>query len=174
MSDIFNSLNDDIFLQDTNNKDVALDYSKINEITKKYMHSNASTSEKKFFLILRKNYLKIKSIDNYQELQKIKYKDKDRDDIISFEISRIKKNIACNDSVLLQLDSIEKLISLIEDVKNIDYLYNKIINSIIKIELLLGMKVGLLNELCCLFESTLNDIENDLNANHIRKRINGE
>ena len=57
MPEMFNMMYDEIFLKD--NRVNPLDYEMINNVTKKYVDSNASMAAKKEFLMLQNVVLKI-------------------------------------------------------------------------------------------------------------------
>ena len=176
MSDeMFNELSDDVFVQDSDvNQDIVkldanygLEVEFINEIslndrivkyTKRYMNSNASKDSKISFLKLKNQYLIIKNIDNYEDVEKKLYKNKSRIEIVKFEISRIIKNMNGNEKVSEQIANIERLLQMYKGNLS-DDLYKRIINLIIKIELILDMKIGLFSELCIIFENELDRIE---------------
>jgi len=181
MSDgIFNELIDDVFVQesDVNQDIIKLDakygvdeydnkvdeFSEINfndkiaEYTKVYMNSNASKDSKLSFLRLKNQYLTINGIDDYINIEKKIYKNKGRVEIVKFEISRIIKNMNGNEKVSEQIANIERLLQMYKGNLS-DDLYKRIINLIIKIELLLDMKIGLFSELCIIFENEMNRIE---------------
>ena len=181
MSDeIFNELVDDVFVQDSDlNQDIikldaeyGIDESdnidgviseisindKIAEYTKRYMNGNASKENKLSFLKLKNQYLIIKNINNYEDVEKNLYKNKSRIEIVRFEISRIIKNMNGNEKVSEQIANIERLLQMYKGNLS-DDLYKRIINLIIKIELILDMKIGLFSELCIIFENELDRIE---------------
>ena len=165
MPEMFNMMYDEIFLKD--NKVNPLDYEMINDITKKFVDSNASIAEKREFLILKREYLKVVNIKDYRETQKQLYQNKTRNEIITFELARIRNKGDVNPEVMEQISNVERMLSLRdEDIS--DDLYMKIINGIIKLEISLGMRVGLFNELCCLFEEELKNVESKLS--YVMKR----
>lgn len=179
---MFNELNDDVFVQDEiseiNEDIVKLDAKygvdefddrdeELSEInfndkvvwyTKKYMDSNASKDNKLCFLRLKNQYLIIKNIDNYEDVEKRLYRNKNRIDIVKFEISRIVKNMDGNEKISEQIANVEKILQMYKGNLS-DDLYKRIINLIIKFELLLDMKIGLFTELCVIFENEMNRIE---------------
>lgn len=158
MSEIFNSLYDEIFVQKEYS---TLEFEEISRITKKYMSSNATKKEKEFFLMMKTMYFRIKDIPNYQQLQKQLYTGKTKTDIIYFEISRILKDKHIDNEFIRQIDDIKQIVA--REKNNIsDDLYNKIIQLIIKIEISLDIKVGLFEELCCFFEEMLNKADTEL------------
>ena len=181
MSDeIFNELVDDVFVQDydlnqdiikldaeygigeSDNIDGVISENSINdkiaEYTKRYMNGNASKENKLSFLKLKNQYLIIKNINNYEDVEKNLYKNKSRIEIVRFEISRIIKNMNGNEKVSEQIANIERLLQMYKGNLS-DDLYKRIINLIIKIELILDMKIGLFSELCIIFENELDRIE---------------
>ena len=181
MSDeMFNELVDDVFVQDSDmNQDIIkldaeydIDESdnideviseisindKIAEYTKRYMNGNASKENKLSFLKLKNQYLIIKNINNYEDVEKGLYKNKSRIEIVRFEISRIIKNMNGNEKVSEQIANIERLLQMYKGNLS-DDLYKRIINLIIKIELILDMRIGLFSELCIIFENELDRIE---------------
>lgn len=110
--------------------------------------------DNKFFLKLKKEYLIVKNIKDYKERQSILYVNKNKRDIIEFEIARIKNSEKCSSKIKKQLLEITDLLSLIGDNLT-DELYTKIINLIIKLELSLDMKIGLFDELCKMYNDEL-------------------
>lgn len=157
--EIFAGLYDQIFLQDVKN---IYDSGKIASLTKKILESNVTAEEKKYFLRLKNQYYKVKNIKNYELLQKKLYNDKSRYEIISFELARILNMNNLPMKVSEQVSDIEKLLAIYKDSKLTDELYEKIVTLIIKIEMSLGMKIGLFSELCTLFESELKRIDKEL------------
>jgi len=177
--DMFNELIDDVFVQDSDmnqeiikldakygidesdNKDEELSEinfnDKIAEYTKVYMNSNASKDSKLSFLRLKNQYLIIKNIDNYEDVEKRLYKNKSRIEIVKFEISRIIKNMDGNEKVSEQIANVERLLQMYRGNLS-DDLYKRVINLIIKVELLLDMKIGLFSELCIIFENEMSRI----------------
>lgn len=166
---MFNSLYDEIFLQNDNDM---FSNDRINDISKKYLEGNSSLNEKKFFLSLKKEYLKIKKINNRDLLQNKLYSGKNKGEIISFEIRRILNNRELSPEIISQINDIKKILIMYNNNLN-DNLYYKVINSVIKIEISLGMKIGLFNELCNFFENEIDNIEKQMgleNTNYIRRK----
>lgn len=156
MSEMFN-LHDQIFLQDV--KDV-YDIDKISDLTKKYLESNASVEEKKYFLILKSQYFEIKNIKDYKEKQQKMYAGKSKNEIILLEITRILNNKNIDPLILSQIADIKYLLRVYSS--NLpDELYSKLIDIIIRIEISLGMKIGLFDELCNMFEKMLDNTDNN-------------
>ena len=179
MSDnMFNELIDDVFVQEDVSdieqdmvkledkygvdeyvdKDEEINSDRIAEYTREYMNSNASKDNKLSYLKLKNQYLIIKNIYDYEDIEKKLYKNKSRIEIVKFEISRIIKNMDGNEKVSEQIANIEKLLQMYNGNLS-DDLYKRIINLIIKIELLLDMKIGLFSELCVIFENEMNRIK---------------
>lgn len=160
MSEIFTGLYDQIFIQD-----VKKEYNdeEINNISKKYLESGATVAEKRYFIKLKNQYFIIKSFKDYNVIQKKLYDNKTRSQIISFETFRILKNENLSVKISEQISDVEKLLQMHGDNLT-DELYERMCNLIIKIELSLGMKVGLFNELCNLFEGELSRIDQELNT----------
>ena len=103
------------------------------------------------FYKLRKEYLRIIKINDYESFQKKLYGNKNRNEIVEFELFRIKKNSSIDNSVIENIINIEKLLKMYNEEIPED-VYEKIINSIIKLELSLDMNIGLFKELCSLYE----------------------
>lgn len=103
------------------------------------------------FVKLREEYLKIIKIINYDVVQDQLYGDKNRREIVEFELFRIKSNNLIIDYVKENIIDIEKLLKMYDE-QIPDDVYEKIINLIIKLELSLDMNVGLFREVCCLYE----------------------
>ena len=145
-------------------------YERIENITNFYVSSDVSVNEKKDFLRLKREYGKIKKINNYDMVQKVIYKNKNNVEILAFELSRI-STVASERG--LKIDQINDIQSILLSYKNAneisDELYIKAINTIIRVELALGMKVGLFNELCTLFEDELLRIESSQIVSHKKK-----
>ena len=198
MSDnMFNELIDDVFVQEDvsdikqdmvkledkygvdefADKDEEINSDRIAEYTKEYMNSNASKDNKLSFLKLKNQYLIIKNIYDYEDIEKKLYKNKSRIEIVKFEISRIIKNMDGNEKVSEQIANIEKLLQMYNGNLS-DDLYKRIINLIIKIELLLDMKIGLFSELCVIFENEMNRIKkiyfNDDKKSNVAKENDDE
>lgn len=105
----------------------------------------------KLFNKLKFEYLLISNIKDYKNVQKELYGNKTRREIIEFEIVRIINNFNNDEFVATQLMAIENLLKMYgDDIPEKDY--KLIINSIIKLELMLDIKIGLFVELCELFE----------------------
>lgn len=145
-------------------------YERIEIVTNNYISSTADIAKKKEFLILKREYNKIQKISDYKTIQKLIYKDKKKTEIISFELSRI---LTVANERGLHLDQINDIQSILNSCKQMndisDDLYIKAINIIIKIELSLGMKIGLFNELCNLFEKELHRIESQTTVETSKK-----
>lgn len=101
---------------------------------------------------LKTEYLRITKIKDYESVQKELYGNKSRRKIIEFELARIKKSFNGEVSISDSLVNIEKLLKMY-DGELPNEIYEKIINIIIKLELLFDMRIGLFKELCCLFET---------------------
>ncbi len=125
---------------------------KINKI----LMGNLSQEERKYILITHNNYLKITSINNYEEVENNIYKKGNAEDIsskINIEIKRIKNYIQNNEISKENESLFSYILSLnsIEDDENIDktYLYKiqeEIIKYIIELEVKLNMKIYLYKE----------------------------
>lgn len=156
MSDIFNAMYGEIFLKENNNK--PLDNEKINFLTKEYLESNAKIDEKKKFLKLKREYLRIINIKDYGVLQEKLYVGKNKKEIISFELLRISNKYQVDKDILEQVSNVEKILDLY-DTELPDELYMKMIQGIVMLELSLGLKVGLFKEFCLIFEEECKKIE---------------
>ena len=142
MSDnLFTDLKSDF----VNNANIKYDNRLINNI-EETVYKN-----KFLFVILREEYLKIIKIDNYDVLQDKLYGNKNRKEVVEFELFRIKSNNLIIDYVKENIVDVEKLLK-IYDEQIPDEVYEKIINLIIKLELSLDMNVGLFREVCRLYE----------------------
>lgn len=119
--------------------------------------------EKKFFLKLRKNYLRISGIKHREELQGKLYDGFTKVQIIKFELNRIILSSSSFKEFSEQILMINKLLELYSDSMS-DDLYKKIINIIIKIEIESNMRVALFSELCEMYEEYQEKIENMLRA----------
>ena len=142
MSDnLFTDLKSDF----VNNANIKYDNRLINNI-EETVYKN-----KFLFVKLREEYLKIIKIDNYDVLQDKLYGNKNRKEVVEFELFRIKSNNLIVDYVKENIVDVEKLLK-IYDEQIPDEVYEKIINLIIKLELSLDMNVGLFREACRLYE----------------------
>lgn len=141
----------------------------IERLSKKYIMSDDSIEEKKNFLKLKKEYYKVKSIDNYKVVQEKLYDNKNKAEILSFELSRILKQNANNPEVLEYIASIQSILSSYKG-EITDELYVNVASIIIFLEISLGMKIGLFSELCLIFEGKLQEISTLENNNHKRKQ----
>ena len=142
MSDnLFTDLKSDF----VNNANIKYDNRLINNI-EETVYKN-----KFLFVKLREEYLKIIKIDNYDVLQDKLYGNKNRKEVVEFELFRIKSNNLIVDYVKENIVDVEKLLK-IYDEQIPDEVYEKIINLIIKLELSLDMNVGLFREVCRLYE----------------------
>ena len=142
MSDnLFTDLKSDF----VNNANIKYDNSLLND--------NEGTVYKNKFLFvkLRDEYLKIIKIANYDTFQDKLYGNKNRKEIVEFELFRIKSNNLIIDYVKENIIDIEKLLKMY-DGQIPDEIYEKIVNLIIKLELSLDMNVGLFREVCRLYE----------------------
>ena len=129
----------------------------IEELSKKYIMSDESLEEKKNFLKLKKEYYKVKNIENYKYVQEKLYDNKNKTEILSFELSRILKQNADNPDVLEYIASIQSILSSYKG-EITDTLYLNVASIIIFLEISLGMKIGLFRELCLIFEDKLQKI----------------
>ena len=142
MSDnLFTDLKSDF----VNNANIKYDNRLINNI-EETVYKN-----KFLFVKLREEYLKIIKIDNYDVLQDKLYGNKNRKEVVEFELFRIKSNNLIVDYVKENIVDVEKLLK-IYDEQIPDEVYEKLINLIIKLELSLDMNVGLFREVCRLYE----------------------
>ena len=120
---------------------------------------------------LREEYITIKNIDNYKDVENRLYKDKSRREIVEFELVRIIDNLNNNEFVTSQLVNIEKLLKMYEeDIP--DNVYKNIINLIIKIELMIDINIGLFVELCELFEGLNNKDIDEISSEEDNKMEN--
>lgn len=147
------------------------DETRINNLTRKYIKSDVDAEDKIIFMKLRKEYLRIKGIENYQQKQEKLYKKKSKKEILEFEIIRILSDGSLNMEVACQATDIDRLLKMY-DGELPEYLYSKVVAIIIKLELILGMNVGLFNELCLLFETELKKID-DLDSKTISSEQGG-
>ena len=141
---LFMELDDDLFLYEIGNQKV----SKLNNI--------------ELFDKLRNEFLIISNIVNYEELEQKLYGNKSRKEIIEFELVRIIDNLNNNEFVTFQLVNIEKLLKMYHgDIPN--DVYKRMINLIIKVELMLDVKIGLFKELCELYVFLSNKFKEENN-----------
>ena len=150
---------DEIFLSEHEEK-VSEPDNKIADIARHYLASGANAEEKSNFIKLRREYYKVKQIENYSEVQKKLYENKTKKQIISFELSRLINTGRLNLSQAVDISELLKVNS--DDLT--DELYEKMARVIIDIELSLGVKIGLFNELCSLFEYRIDEIEKKLSG----------
>lgn len=140
----------------------------IEKLSKKYIMSDESLEEKKSFLRLKKEYYKVKNIENYKEVQEKLYDNKSKAEILSFELSRILKQNANDSETLEYVASIQSILSSYKG-EITDELYISVSSIIIFLEISLGMKIGLFSELCLIFENKLQEISILGNNNCKRK-----
>ena len=137
MSDkLFMELYDDVF--DSHTESVSDDdYKNVNSVI--------------LFNRLKAEYLKITNIKDYEIVQQELYEGKTRKDIIELEVVRIVNRADMDVIIMEHVVNIEKILKMYDNDIS-DELYEKMVNLIIKLQLTLGMKIGLFKELCCLFE----------------------
>ena len=123
----------------------------VNNANIKYDNEEMVYKNKFLFVKLREEYLKIIKIANYDVFQDKLYGNKNRKEIVEFELFRIKSNNLIIDYVKENIIDIEKLLKMYDE-QIPDDVYEKIINLIIKLELSLDMNVGLFREVCRLYE----------------------
>lgn len=140
----------------------------IEKLSKKYIMSDYDIVDKMTFLKLKKEYYRIKNIQNYNDVQAKLYENKSRAAILSFELSRILKQNDNNPEVLEYISSIQSILSSYNGEIS-EELYNNVATTIIFLELSLGMKIGLFKEVCSIFESKLQDIAIKENSSVKRK-----
>ena len=162
MNDIFSLMYGEIFLKENN--DNPLDNEKISLITKEYLDSRAKLDDKKRFLRLKREYLRIKSIKDYESVQEKLYAGKNKKEIISFELLRILNKNKDDADILEQVNNVKSILDLY-DMDIPDELYIKIVNGIISLELSLGLKIGLFKELCIIFKDECKKIEEEYLTN---------
>ena len=92
-------------------------YERIENAKNIYVSSNASVTKKKDFLRLKREYGKIQKINDYQSLQKLIYKDKEKLEILAFELSRIS---TVSSERGLKIDQINDIQSILLSYKNAD------------------------------------------------------
>lgn len=168
MSEMFNSLYDDIFIQNDNK---VLPNDKISNNSKKYLEGGASLEDKRLFLKLKREYFKIKNIKDYKALQKKLYSNMNKSEIISFETVRILNSPSVNSRIAEQISNIRQILEL-NDGDLSDELYNKMANLIIMAEISLNIKVGLFSELCSFFENEIDKIDENVlgNSGYTKKK----
>lgn len=169
MSDMFNSVYDEIFFD---KEVVSIDDNSLADITRRYLNSSANASDKKFFLNLRKEYLTVKGVKDYKTKQQKLYENKTRKEIVLFEVARIKNNNGFNSYYSDKVATIIKTLELNSEMIS-DQLYKSIVDEVIKMEISLGIKIGLFEELCNLFHDEVSNIEAYL-ANGSIRRANGK
>lgn len=166
MSKNFDDNYDRLMFCDFNNS--CFDGVTIEELYQKYIMSDKNLDAKKYFVKLKDEYIKIKKIENYQRIQETLYANKDRAEILSFELSRILKQNPDNPKILERIASVQSILSSYKG--NIpDDSYVNIVDTIIYLELHLGMKIGLFNEVCLIFESKLQEVLMAEGKNYKRK-----
>lgn len=110
------------------------------------------------FLRLKKQYLKITNINNYQSIQKKLYGNRTRKQVIELELVRIKNKEFKDKNIVENVLNIEKLLKM-QDNDISPIIYEKVVNLIIKLELSLDMNIGLFEELCKMYENDRKLIE---------------
>ena len=175
MHDMFDVLYDDIFLsnKDDNKEKVQEDVKeeKHNDIKTKYidvinmyMKSGVSIENKRFLIGLRREYLKIQGIKDYNNVQKKLYSNMDSNNILRFELERILRHNNLDAKIKEQANDMIRLINLYP-TQIPTSLYNKIVYLIIRIEIVLDIKIGLFNELCSFYEKEMESISEQFNIN---------
>lgn len=131
--------------------------------------NNSSEGQIIFFDRLKEEYLKIIKISDYERIQEKLYASKSNREIIEFEIVRIRKNYSGDLFISERLVDVEKLLKMYGD-EIPDDVYDKVVNLIIKLELSVGMKIGLFKELCSLYEKEkLKNLKNK-NLSYVKKK----
>ena len=141
-----------------NYNDMSFSNEVIEKLSQKYiMNGDVTLEDKKAFLKLKKEYYRIKSINDYDVVQEKLYDNKNKLEILSFELSRILKQNPDNSDVLDYISSLQSILSSYKgDIT--DEVYYAVSNIIISLELSLGMKIGLFREVNLIFENKLKDI----------------
>lgn len=124
------------------------------------LHMPISLLEKSLLRQLYAVYLRILNINDYSLVEKELYDNKGDYDKVMFEISRIDDYLKIKRN--LNNEYISRRLSLLKSLtfenNNIDdKLYNTIFEEIINIELEIGMKIGLYDEVCNLFVRKVNE-----------------
>ena len=153
----------------------------------KFIMGATDTESKLKLLKLFGKYKKIKSYNEYKELEdKIyeKYAATNDNDKIKIELQRInlylkKNNIHdydINNSLLSIAKTFKIYLEFINKSGNDDATKKEIINNILSLELDLGMKIALYNEYCNYFEELVNDKYHEIKENDkniIKNRTKG-
>lgn len=117
-------------------------------------NKNKNTNEidnMKLFYKLKDEFLKINNIKDYKSVQDKLYKNMSKREIIEFELVRMLEKLNNDPNMTSQIIDIERLLKMYdEDIPQ--KVYRVIINSIIKMELIMNIKIGLFVELCELYE----------------------
>lgn len=117
-------------------------------------NKNKNTNEidnMKLFYKLKDEFLKINNIKDYKSVQDKLYKNMSKREMIEFELVRILEKLNNDPNMTSQIIDIERLLKMYdEDIPQ--KVYRVIINSIIKMELIMNIKIGLFVELCELYE----------------------
>ena len=123
-----------------------------------------SIEEKKYLIALNNYVKKINKIKDYKKVEEIAYNNKNDFQKAVFELERITRHIN-QKKVVDNIDEIKRELSIIalsikmqKTSKKEDY--NEILKSILRIEITLGMKIGLLSEVKDLFTDDINRFYN--------------
>ncbi len=138
---------------------------KLNEI---FSNENINIETKKYLINLKKTTKEINNINNIEKVEKKVYKEKDSFEKTIFELERIIKYITKNNKESFE---IQKELQIIDTNIRFKKIHNKndysdILKSIIRIEIMLGMKIGLLTETNDLFYE---EVERYYNIIHRRE-----
>ena len=138
---------------------------KLNEI---FSNENINIETKKYLINLKKTIKEINNINNIEKVEKKVYKEKDSFEKTIFELERIIKYITKNNKESFE---IQKELQIIDTNIRFKKIHNKndysdILKSIIRIEIMLGMKIGLLTETNDLFYE---EVERYYNIIHRRE-----
>lgn len=150
----------------------------LEELNKIFISKEIDVDSKKELIKLRKIYMENLKLEDISEVERKLYKNKTNEEKLVFEITRIKMNVFNSNGNKKQDEMISRLLCYLEKIiklkNNTDAkIYENLFNSIIKIELQLDMKIGLLEEFNLYFENEIKrylDIINNYGIDDFEKK----
>lgn len=141
----------------------------------KVLEGHLDNSEKVFLKQLYVLYLRFEKLNNYDEEEKKLYNNMNDYDKILFETERINKFLRGKRDKRVS-SSLNLIKNLVSNNRNMDdRLYASIYEEIIRLELKLGMQIGLYKEVCSLFkEKVINYYDGTLEKSSKVIRVRGD
>ena len=127
----------------------------MNNCNKVLASSIVDLEEKKYLVKLKKIYFKVNNIEDIREYENRLYNNKSKKEKIDFEIERINLKIKTSDGQVVDA-LINKVLENMKNSKFSDDICDEIINSIIRIEVDLGLEIGLFEEFEIYFQDEVN------------------